>query len=311
MSTTRVGRHLALTAAVLILAIAPCARAQTQRAFATPEDAARGLADAAKANGVDALLSIFGPSSRDLLESSDAETTTRNRETFIVAFAERWRVVDLDATRKELVIGNEQWPFPIPLVHRADGWVFDTAAGREEVIARRIGRNELAAIDICRSYLRAQRMYASASHDGNAPGSYAMRFASTPGRHDGLYWPAEPGTRRSPLGDLMADAENDLSARQASAGPATPFHGYYFRVLTAQGASAPGGARSYVEQDQMTGGFALIAWPAQYDATGVMTFLVNHDGIVFEKDLGPDTAGAAGRITAYDPDATWTKSLGR
>jgi hypothetical protein len=263
------------------------------------------LTDAAKAGNVDELLGIFGPEGKDLLASSDAETARQNREVFTVAVGERWRLVDRGTNAKELVAGNEEWPFPIPLVRGDNGWHFDTAAGKEEVIARRIGRNELAVIRVSRTYVTAQRLYAQRGHDGKPPGLYAQTFGSDPGKHNGLYWPAAQGEKRSPLGDLMAEAADDGRAEGPARRQPAPFHGYYFKILTGQGPAAPGGTKDYIAKGEMSGGFALIAWPAQYDVTGIMTFIVNHDGLLREKDLGPGTDQAARAMTLYDPDASW------
>jgi hypothetical protein len=224
-----------------------------------------------------------------------------NRQIFAVAFKEQWHLADGDANQKTLVIGNENWPFPVPLVKEANGWRFDSAAGKEEIVARRIGQNELAAIDTVRAYVTAQRRYAAEGHDGHEPGAFAMQFQSDAGKQNGLYWPAAHGQKRSPLGDLLAQAAEEPQA----AGERVPLHGYHFKILTAQGRAAKGGAKSYLVKEQMTGGFALVAWPAQYDASGVMTFIVNHDGIVSQKDLGADSAAAAKKMTAYNPDASW------
>ena len=282
------------------------ARQQEPRAFPTPEDAARALHAAAR-QGADALIAIFGPTGRELLDSSDPVTSQRNRETFVVAFAEEWRLEDLSPGHKELVIGRESWPFPVPLVKTARGWVFDTAAGKEEVLNRRIGRNELTTIETCLAIVKAQRAYAIAGHDGKPAGIYAQRFSSDPGAQNGLYWPGERGKARSPLGDLVAQAARDGQPRDTAREGRTPFHGYFFRILDGQGPAATGGASSYVVNGQMTGGFAIVAWPAQYDVTGIMTFIVNQDGVVHEKDLGPETATKAGAITRYDPDPTWAR----
>ncbi|PWT82065.1 MAG: DUF2950 domain-containing protein [Blastocatellia bacterium] len=275
-----------------------------QRTFATPEEGVRALIDAAKASNLEALLALFGPEGQELVGSTDAATARQNREVFTVAAAEGWRLVDDGADRKDLIIGNEGWPFPVPLVKDAKGWRFDTAAGKEEVLDRRIGRNELAAIGICRTYVTAQHHYARDGHDGKPAGLFAKAFHSDPGKQDGLYWPAARGQPRSPLGDLVAQASEEgrtLGTKTERA----PFHGYYFKILTAQGAAAPGGAKSYIVSGEMSGGFALVAWPAQYDITGIMTFVVNQDGIVYEKDLGNQTGTAAAGMTRYNPDASW------
>src|SRR5262249_47748342 len=227
----------------------------------------------------------------------------QNREIFTVAAAEGWRLVDDGTDRKDLIVGNEGWPFPVPLVKVGNTWRFDTAAGKEEVLARRIGRNELAAIGTCRTYVTAQHRYAADGHDGKPAGLFATAFRSDSGKQNGLYWPAARGQPRSPLGDLVAEASEEgrtLGTKTERA----PFHGYSFKTLTGQGAAVRGGAKSYIVNGEMSGGFALVAWPAQYDVTGIMTFIVNQDGIVYEKDLGTQTATPAA-MTRYNPDASW------
>jgi hypothetical protein len=297
-------------AAVLIAVLASSNRAAAQaaRAFASPEDAVSTLIETVRGGDVETLVAIFGADGKELIDSSDPPTARRNQQVFVVATRERWRLEDEGATRKTLVIGNEEWPFPVPLVKDADGWRFDTAAGKEEVLARRIGRNELSTIATCRAYVTAQQRYAQQGHDGRPPGRYATKFLSDAGKENGLYWPAARGQKRSPLGDLVAQAaEEGRPIGTDRTGP-SPLHGYYFRILTAQGAAAPGGAKPYVADGEMSGGFALVAWPAQYDVTGVMTFVVNHDGVVYEKDLGASTDALARNLTAYDPDSSWQEA---
>ena len=275
------------------------------RTFAAPEDAVKALADAVKAGNVDGVLAIFGPEGRELAASSDPATARQNRQVFAVAFREQWHLEDVTATRKTLVVGNEDWPFPVPLVKGAAGWRFDTAAGKEEVVARRIGRNELQAIATSRAYVTAQQRYAQQGHDGKPAGVHATKFRSDPGTENGLYWPTTRGQKRSPLGDLVAQAAEEGRPVGTDRPQPTGFHGYYFKILTGQGAAAKGGARSYLVKGELSGGFALVAWPAQYDATGVMTFIVNQDGTVRQRDLGPQTDAAARKMTAYNPDANW------
>jgi len=277
----------------------------THRAFAAPEDAAKALVDTVKTGDLDALLAIFGPEGRELIESSDPGTARMNRRVFAVAAREQWHLEDATPGHKTLVIGNEHWPFPVPIVKGADGWRFDTAAGKEEVLARRIGRNELDAIATIRAYVTAQKRYAQEGHDGKPAGVHATKFQSDPGKQNGLYWPSARGQKRSPLGDLVALAADDGLPRGADHAGPSPFHGYYFKILTGQGRAATGGARSYVVKGEMSGGFALVAWPAQYDVTGVMTFIVNQDGIVREQDLGPQTAAIARKMTVYNPETSW------
>jgi hypothetical protein len=302
----RTTRIPAVALATVLLAWSAAAQGGA-RTFATPEDAAKALLDIVKAGKVDDLIALFGPDSRELVESADPVAARKGREVIKVAAAEQWRLEDEGASRKTLVIGNEEWPFPIPLVKEANGWRFDTAAGKEEIIARRIGRNELAAIDTARAYATAQHRYALAGHDGKPAGLYATKFRSDPGKQNGLYWPVERGQKRSPLGDMLAQAgEEGRAEGQAPAKPA-PFHGYYFKILTAQGAAAPGGAKSYIVKGEMSGGFALVAWPSQYDSTGVMTFIVGRDGVVTEKDLGPKTDDVARSMTTFNPDSSWRR----
>jgi hypothetical protein len=306
-------RGTALVAALLALAVSiscgapqPERQPQTQqRTFETPEAAASTLIDVVKAGKLDDLLRLFGPDGEELVEGSDPATGRRHREVFLAAATERWHLAEEGADKRVIVVGNEDWPFPIPLVRDAAAWRFDTAAGKEEVIDRRIGKNELAVIQICRTYVAAQRAYALRGHDGKRPGLYAMAFRSSPGKQDGLYWPFKRGERMSPLGDLVAQAATE--GRDLSTGTQSPmpFHGYYFRILTAQGPAARGGARDYVEKGELSGGFGLVAWPAEYDSTGVMTFIVNQDGTLHEADLGPDSDGRETTIALYDPDARW------
>ena len=313
-------RCLAAFVTALAVVSAACSRSETpaapaasqQRTFATPEDAVRALNDAAM-KSTEEVIAIFGPEGRDLIEP-DATVARQNREVFTVAMAEGWRLVD-EGKGKTLVIGNESWPFPVPLVKEGNVWRFDTAAGKEEVIARRIGKNELAAIRVAHGYVTAQKAYAKQGHDGRPPGLYASRIRSEPGTHNGLYWPAGRGQKLSPVGDLLAAASEPVRAAIAASqavptattgSQPAPFHGYYFRVLTGQGATAPGGAKSFLVNGQMSGGFGLVAWPAEYGVTGIMTFIVNQDGIVHEKDLGDNTRAAAEAMTLYEPDQSWT-----
>ena len=291
--------------ALLASSVTEAGQAAADRAFATPEDAVKALIDTVKTGNVDALLVMFGPEGKELIASSDPATARLNRRVFAVAVAEQWHLEDAASNRKTLVVGNEDWPFPVPLVKESDGWRFDTVAGKEEVLARRIGRNELGAIATSRAYVTAQQRYAQQGHDGKPAGVHATKFGSDPGKEDGLYWPTARGQKRSPLGDLVAQAATEGRPLRGDKAQPLPFHGYYFKILTGQGAAATGGARSYIVKGEMSGGFALVAWPAQYDVTGVMTFIVNQDGIVREKDLGKDTDAMARKMTVYNPDASW------
>jgi Protein of unknown function (DUF2950) len=282
---------LALAPALaLALALGACSRSTPHRTFATPEDAVRALTAAVKAGDTSEVIAIFGPDGQALIDTADPANARRNRDIFAAAVAERWHIEPGTGGGRVLVIGNENWPFPVPIVQDGGQWRFDTAAGAEEVLARRIGRNELAAIFICRAYVRAQQLYALHPHDGQPAGRYAVKFQSDPGQHNGLYWPTALGEKRSPLGDLVARAAAEGRPLGQGPGP-TPFHGYYFRILPADG------------------GFGLVAWPADYDRTGVMSFVVNQDGTVREKDLGPATDNAVHAMTAYGPDASWTPAI--
>ena len=278
---------------------------QSQKRFAKAEEAVQSLVKAAKTDNKAELLAIFGAEAEDLLSSGDPVADRRAREVVLVAFNERWRLVSLSPSAKTLLIGNEEWPYPVPLVKDSGGWRFDTAAGKEEILFRRIGRNELSTIRACRVYVRAQKEYAAKGHDGKAAGLYAQKFGSQAGKQDGLYWKVGPGEELSPLGELAAQAALEGYSRDR-AGP-IPFHGYLFRLLTAQGPDAPEGARNYISKEEMRSGFALIAYPAEYRKSGVMTFIVNQDGVIYEKDLGEETVQLASQVKEYNPDTSWRK----
>jgi hypothetical protein len=278
---------------------------QTQKRFAKAEEAVQSVIKAARVNNHAELLAIFGADADDLLSSGDKTADKRARQVILVALKEKWKLASQGAKTKTLIIGNEEWPYPIPLVKDSGGWRFDTAAGRKEILYRRIGRNELQTISACRVYLKAQKEYAAQSHDGKPAGLYAQKLSSEPGKQDGLYWKVNPGEGFSPLGEFAAQASAEGYTR-SDTGP-TPFHGYLFRPLTAQGPAAPGGAKSYISNGEMKSGFALIAYPAEYRNSGVMTFIMNQDGVMFEKDLGEKTAQVASQITEYNPDKSWRK----
>jgi hypothetical protein len=297
----QVGR---LVAALVLLAVATGAVAQER--FKSPEEAVAALVDAAKSGDRNAVVRLLGPGSAEIVSSGDQVADAAMRKRFIAAYEAKHQLAHADADRANLIIGNEQWPFPIPLVRQDGAWRFDTAAGREEILFRRIGRNELSAIQAALAYVDAQREFADKDRSTGTAG-YAQRIVSRPGKKDGLYWPAKQGEEQSPLGTLVANAAAEgylPGARRA------PYHGYYFKILTRQGSSAAGGALDYVARGRMIGGFALVAYPARYGNSGVMTFLVNHQGQVFEKDLGPATARIAAGMTAFDPDSTWMKVAG-
>jgi hypothetical protein len=289
---------------LVVLLVSGCNQAPSQAQFATPEEAAAAVQQAFKTQDLERLNVIFGREGMEAVASGDPVSDRQDREVIALAMEQSWRWTPHGADGKELIIGDEQWPFPVPLVKSGNAWQFDSEAGKEEVLARRIGRNELGVIELCRDYVRAQKEYASEPHDGKPAGLFAQHFRSSPGLHDGLFWRVKRGERNSPFGELVAAA--NAEGYDPSKPDASPFRGYRFRILTAQGPAAPGGQKSYVTNDAMTGGFALVAWPAKYAFSGVMTFMVGPDGVVYEKDLGEDTATQAPGLTEYDPDKSWT-----
>jgi hypothetical protein len=215
------------------------------------------------------------------------------------------KVVKEGDARAILVVGKDEWPLPIPIVKQDSGWHFDTKAGAQEIVDRRIGANELNAIEVCRAYVDAQTDYAMKDRNNDGFKEYAQKFVSSPGKHDGLYWPAQAGEEESPMGPLAASARAEGYGSTHVEGKRTPYYGYYYRILKAQGKSAPGGAVDYVVKGHMIGGFALVAFPAEYGVSGIMSFIVSYDGVVYQKDLGPSTAKIAGAMTRFDPDPTW------
>ena len=288
-------------------------KAIAQRSFATPEDAAAALADAVRAQSAEQLLAVVGPASRTWLFSGDKVADRNDWNRFLAAYDEKHTLEAQGDAKAILDVGNDAWPFPAPIVKRGSKWVFDTEAGRQEIVNRRVGRNELDAIQTMLAIVDAEREYAQNDVDGNGYNDYAQRFRSTPGKKDGLYWPVQAGDGgESPLGPLVAEATSEGYGAQAKNGdPAAKrqaYHGYYYKILKSQGKNAAGGAYEYMVGDKMLGGFAVVAWPASYRSSGVTTFLVNHDGVVYEKDLGAQTASIASHMTRFDPDATWSKA---
>lgn len=308
MKIRRFFRVTILIAAV-VLAAGGCSTAspdyENQRAFDAPEEAVAALENALKQRDRDALHAIFGDNSENVLSSGDPAADRMHGEVIALALSESWSLEELDDDQRELIIGNENWPFPVLIVRDSHGWWFNTAEGEDEILARRIGRNELAAIGVCRTYVQAQREYSAESRDNKPAGLYAQKIRSEPGRHDGLYWPdSSVEERPSPLGQFAADAAAEGYTKSTTS-ERTPYYGYYYRILTKQGAAAPGGSLDYIINGEMSGGFALIAWPATYGNSGIMTFLVNQDGVVYQRDLGDDTAALAAAIDSYNPDANW------
>jgi hypothetical protein len=275
-----------------------------QKSFPTPEQAFDKLAAALRAGDHKTLAAILGPRGAALLHSGDLVEDRQRTQNFLAAYAAKHSVMSDGPGRATLALGDDAWIMPVPAIEGAHGWTLDAAAGVQEILARRIGQNELSAIEVARAIVDAQHEYACETHDASGIRAYAARFNSRQGRHDGLYWKTPAGEPFSPLGPFVAQA---TSEGYAKTGPRVPYHGYYFRLLIAQGRDAPGGARSYVVNGSLIGGFALVAYPARHGSSGIMTFIVNHDGVVYEKDLGVNTTAAATAITAYNPDASWTR----
>jgi hypothetical protein len=280
-----------------------------QRTFASADEAAGALVEAVRAKDVNSLLAVVGPGSGDWLFSGDKVADTNDWKRFLAAYEEK-HALDAKETRAILNVGNDEWPFPAPIVKHGDKWSFDANAGREELLNRRIGANELDTMQTLLAVVDAQREYAESDADGNGFADYAKRFLSTPGKKDGLYWPDEAGKPQSPLGPLVAAAAKEGYGKtpKDAAQQRQTYHGYYYKLLTSQGKGASGGAYDYMVGDKLLGGFAIVAWPARYRVSGVTTFIVNHDGVVFEKDLGANGAAIASAMTRYDPDATWRKA---
>lgn len=277
-----------------------------QKNFASAEEAVKAAIAAARANNEKDLLAIFGPQAKELMTSGDPVADQQRRAQFLKAYDEKNRLVN-EGENTIIVIGSNDWPFPIPLVKKGEGWVFDTAKGREEILNRRIGQNELDAIQVSLAYVDAQREYAMKDRDGDGLRAYAQKFRSDAGKKNGLYWEAKAGEEQSPLGPLAARARSEGYGQNKPADKPVPYRGYYYRILTAQGKDAPGGAYSYIVKGKMIGGFALVAYPAEYGNSGVMSFIVNHGGKVFQKDLGKSTATVATAMKEYNPDKTWTE----
>ena len=276
-----------------------------QRTFASVEDASRAFFEAIQGQDEQTQLSILGPAGKDVLSSGDPEEDLDSRVSFIMKYQEMHRFITEENGSVTLVIGAENWPFPIPLVKTNGSWRFDTAAGKDEIVFRRIGKNELAAMDACHELVEAQNQY-FARPPGNVPKQFAQKLVSDEGQHNGLYWHGASDEFDSPINPLIAYARQDLQTEQV--GEHVPYNGYVFRILTRQGPHAPGGAKSYIVEGKMGAGFAFVAYPVEYRSSGVMTFIVDKSGAIYEKDLGPKTTKLAQAMTAYDPDSTWHKA---
>jgi len=286
------------------------ASAVSQQQFPTPEQAVEALLAATRADQSDALVAILGPRGAKLIHSGDVVEDRTARERFDAAYDAAHHIEYTGAREAVLFVGSEDWPLPIPLVHDSGGWRFDTRAGERQILDRRVGRNELNVIQVCRTYVLAQREYADIQVSSGGQRQYAQRFLSHTGQRDGLYWPVTDEEPESPLGPLVAQARAEGYLDESSAGKRRPYYGYYYRILTRQGSHAAGGAKSYIAADgRMSGGFALLAYPAAYGDSGIMTFIVNENGIVREKNLGPQTAKLGPAIREYNPDASWRIAL--
>ena len=273
-------------------------------AYRTPEDAVKALVDALSTNEGNKLLAVFGPNGEELVDSGDEVADKAARERFLKAYREKNLISRVTATKAVLEIGNDLWPFPIPLEKVGSNWSFSATEGKTELLNRRIGANELSAIQVCLAYVEAQREYATKDRNGDGVLEYAQKFLSDPGTKDGLYWETKEGERQSPLGPLIGKAKSE-GYKKKSAGNPTPYHGYFYKILKSQGQYAPRGEYNYVINGKMIGGFAMEAYPASYRSSGIKTFIVSQDGVVYEKDLGLSTEIVAPRMKSFDPDGSW------
>lgn len=296
----------ATTALAAGLAFLHASPQQPEQTYATPDEAAQALVAAAAQNDTAAMLKIFGSAGKDIVESGDATEDKDGRAHFADLAHQKMKVEPVagNPNRATLIVGPQDWPFPVPLVRKNEKWYFDSAAGRIEVLARRIGRNEMTAMDVCRAYVEAQMEYSAHDRAGDGVLQYAQKIVSSPGKKDGLYWEGAPE-------NLVPKAFADASAAMFAEGrKPVPYHGYYFHILRAQGPDAQGGSLDYVVKGKMVGGFAMVAYPAEYGVSGIKTFIVNHHGVVYEKDLGNATATLPPQMTRFNPDKTWKAVTG-
>jgi hypothetical protein len=294
--------------ALLLLALSGLGLAQQagQKTFASADDASQALFAAAQSGDKAALLEILGPAGGPIVSSSDDVQDKNSRDEFVARYQQMHRLAKEPDGTTTLYIGAENWPVPLPLIHKGGVWYFDTEEGAQEILFRRIGKNEFATMEVLNALVDAENDYYSQARDGKAQ-QYAQKFASDEGKHDGLYWKTSEGEPESPIGPLVAYAAGEGYSKRQGERP-SPFHGYFYRILTGQGRSAKGGAKNYVVNGEMTGGFALLAYPADYRSSGVMTFIVDKDGVIYQKDLGPKTAELASSMKEYAPDKTWRKA---
>ena len=291
----------------LILLAGRLPAVEAQKIFASPEEAVSSFIDALTNNDQKELLAILGPEGESLLSSGDPVADKQGKDDFLQKIREKNAIEKDGLTKAILLVGMDDWPFPIPIIKEGEGWYFDTSEGKEEILNRRIGKNELFTIQTCLAIVDAQREYAMMDSDGDGLLEYAEKFKSDPGKRNGLYWPTADGEEPSPLGELVAKAWAEGYKNLGSQDESQPYYGYYFRMLMQQGSSAQGGAYDYVIGGNMIGGFAVVAYPAQYSNTGIMTFIVNHDGVVYQQDLGVDTVKIAKNMTDFDPDKKWAR----
>ena len=306
-ATSRIAITTRFVLLALIIPLASCGKSDqpSYKVFSSPDDAGSGLLEAAKSGDQNAVLAVFGPDSKDIVYSGDPVQDKSTVDAFVTAYGvmHRWRKIADDS--QILIIGADNFAFPIPLDKNASGqWYFDVAAGKKEILARRIGRNELAVMDICGALADAEAEYFSQRLADGKTNQYALKFISDTGKKNGLYWDSPEGQPKSPLGPLLAFATNEGYSVKPDAH--TPFHGYYFHMLTGQGSQAPGGAKDYVVDGKMVKGYAFVAYPAEYGNSGIMTFIISQDGILLQKDLGKTTADLASAMTKFDPDPSWT-----
>jgi len=286
----------------------PESDARGARLSGSPEEVYKAFVDAMRAGDRPAMLKMLGPEAADVVASGDNVSDKATWRRFVEKYDQAHKL-EAGGGKVVLLVGSDDFPMPIPIVPEAEGWRFDTQAGREEILARRVGRNELDTIQVCLAYVDAQREFYGLGTGSGGMLQYAQKFTSSPGKHDGLYWPTKPGERPSPLGTLAARARAEgYGGKQVAEGQLRPYHGYVYRILTAQGPDAPGGAYDYVARGHMIGGFALVARPAAYGDSGVMTFMVNHDGKVFQKDLGEATPRIVGAMKVFNPDSSWQQA---
>ena len=304
-------RHVPRLACAALLAFAGVAdAAESPNAapptFATPQAAVDALVAAARSDDTNALLAVIGEDAAEQLSSGDDVADAAARERFADSYDEAHELVASGDDKFLLEVGNDAWELPFPIVKVGDKWAFDVDEGIDEIVYRRIGRNEIGAMETCRGIVAAQREYASESRDGGPAGVYAQKLLSDPGKHNGLYWEAGTDEPASPIGPFIAQAASEGYRKNTGDKPA-PYHGYVYRLLTSQGPAAEGGAKSYLKNGQLTDGFAVLAYPVEYQSSGVETFMISDDGVLYQKDLGPKTAEAAAAIKTFNPDSTWTK----